>query len=107
MPSETEKAIRWARSHMCDCYGCRSWLKVLAEHDRLVKELARLTTPKPASEWHEDRGPVLWFHFPICEPPYAGTPLDCGWPNDSIGEEWLTHWTHLPTPRLPKEDDKS
>lgn len=29
-------------------------------------------------EWHEDDGPVLWWKFPIVEPPYVGTPLDCG-----------------------------
>jgi hypothetical protein len=31
------------------------------------------------SEWHEDFGPVLWWRFPVNEPPYVGTPLDCGY----------------------------
>lgn len=33
---------------------------------------------RPRIEWHEDIGPVLWWKFPIAEPPYVGTPLDLG-----------------------------
>lgn len=62
-------------------------------------------------EWHEDDGPVLWWSFPVREPPYIGTPIDCprvfqivvagklcgefthgGWPG------YHTHWTPLPEP---------
>jgi hypothetical protein len=32
------------------------------------------------SEWHEDYGPVLWWTWPVTEPPYAGTPNDSDWP---------------------------
>lgn len=35
-------------------------------------------TPKHIDEWSEEDGPVLWWKFPIDEPPYCGTPLDCG-----------------------------
>ena len=35
---------------------------------------------RPEAEWHEDIGPVLWWRFPIDEPPYVGTPLDLGYP---------------------------
>lgn len=67
---------------------------------------------RPLSEWHEDMGPVLWWEFPINEPPYCGTPHDLGqtvemtaraygidklmrftvggWPDNK------THWTPLP-----------
>jgi hypothetical protein len=74
---------------------------------------------KPLSEWHEDIGPVLWWRFPVQEPPYVGTPLDAGravevtihdavrdykytehiggWPGHH------THWTPLPdAPREPQ-----
>jgi hypothetical protein len=34
----------------------------------------------PLSDWHEALGPVLWWRFPITEPPYVGTPNDCGQP---------------------------
>ena len=43
--------------------------------------------------WSEDIGPVLWWKFPVDEPPYCGTPLDDGWPGDH------THWTLLLVPR--------
>lgn len=33
---------------------------------------------RPAREYHEDMGPVLWWTFPINEPPYVGTPNDLG-----------------------------
>lgn len=36
------------------------------------------TKPRPASEYHEDMGPVLWWAFPIKEPPYCGMPNDLG-----------------------------
>lgn len=32
----------------------------------------------PLEEWHEDKGDVLWWKFPITEPPYVGSPLDLG-----------------------------
>lgn len=40
-----------------------------------LDELLRL---RPASEYHEDMGPVLWWNWPITEPPYVGGPNDCG-----------------------------
>lgn len=68
-------------------------------------------------EWHEDDGNVLWWRFPIEEPPYVGSPLDCGhtvevhvgdagravhrfqvggWPG------YHTHWTRIPQPASPE-----
>lgn len=49
---------------------------------------------RPIEEWHEDQGPVLWWKFPIEEPPYCGTPLDTDWPG------YHTHWSLLPIPTL-------
>ncbi len=37
-----------------------------------------LTTARPISEYHEDMGDVLWWKFPITEPPYVGSPNDLG-----------------------------
>jgi hypothetical protein len=77
-----------------------------------------MRTARPLSEWHEDIGPVLWWKFPVDEPPYVGTPLDLGetivvhahngqvpkriahfdiggWPG------YHTHWT--PLPPVPEE----
>jgi hypothetical protein len=33
---------------------------------------------RPLSEWSEEDGDVLWWRFPIDEPPYVGSPLDEG-----------------------------
>jgi hypothetical protein len=77
------------------------------------------TETRTLEEWHEDDGPALWWKFPLTEPPYVGTPLDCpqvltvtinkmvisectfgGWPG------YHTHWTPLPpAPAEPKESD--
>lgn len=35
---------------------------------------------RPISEWSEDIGDVLWWIFPLSEPPYCGTPTDTGRP---------------------------
>lgn len=74
---------------------------------------------QPLSEYHEDMGAVLWWKFPVNEPPYVGSPNDAGrvvalqiigasepfqqctfmvggWPG------YHTHWTPLPeTPEEP------
>lgn len=52
---------------------------------------------RPEREWHEDMGNVLWWRFPISEPPWAGTPLDSDWPGY---HRW---WTPLPPMPLPPE----
>ena len=44
---------------------------------------------RPYSEWHEDQGAVLWFHFPLCEPGYFGDPLINDWPYDEEDESSL------------------
>ena len=56
-----------------------------------VQECAR-----PLEEWGEDYGDVLWWKFPIEEPPYVGSPLDANWP------AYHTHWTPIVMPQPPK-----
>lgn len=78
--------------------------------------------PRPLSEWHEDMGPMLWWKFPLFEPPYVGTPLDLG--HDVVVESTVstflgseskianfmvggwpgyhTHFTQIPIPEEPK-----
>ena len=56
-----------------------------------VQECAR-----PLEEWHEDYGNVLWWKFPIEEPPYVGSPLDENW------TAYHTHWTPIVIPQPPK-----
>lgn len=69
--------------------------QTIAEADAKVEaELAAARAalrPRPESEWHEDMGDVLWFHFPVQEPPWVGTPLTNTWI-----EDWYTHFIPLP-----------
>lgn len=41
-------------------------------------DLRELLTLRPAAEYHEDMGNVLWWVLPLTEPPYVGKPTDCG-----------------------------
>ncbi|MEC0169745.1 hypothetical protein [Paenibacillus graminis] len=52
-------------------------------------------TARSIDDWHEDYGDVLWWTFPIQEPPYCGSPLDSNWP------DYHTHWTPLVIPAAP------
>jgi len=53
---------------------------------------------RPYNEWHEDIGNVLWWRFPIEEPPYAGTPLDDAWT-----DKYYTHFSLIPIPTPPEQ----
>ena len=63
----------------------------LIAHGVTMQEPAR-----PLEEWWETYGDVLWWKFPIEEPPYVGSPLDENWPG------YHTHWTPIPLPDPPK-----
>lgn len=63
--------------------------------ERQRRERATGVRVKPREEWHEDMGPVLWWSFPVEEPPYAGTPLDDDFP------EYMTYWTPIVQPEPP------
>jgi hypothetical protein len=64
---------------------------------------------RPASEWSDDCGCVIWWHLPVCEPPEIGfgpgsgelnsdgTPTACA---KGIESGWLTHWSYIPDPRF-------
>ena len=76
----------------------------------------------PISSWTEEDGDVLWWRFPIVEPPYCGSPLDLG---KTVGiqvlganadfttftvqvggwiEDYYTHWTKI---RMPQDPTKA
>jgi len=50
---------------------------------------------RPLDEWEEDMSDVLWWRFPVDEPPYCGTPNCSDWPG------YHTHWTPLVVPSDP------
>lgn len=53
-----------------------------------------MNQPRVLADYHEDHGPVLWWVFPVTEPPYVGSPLDLDWPG------YHTHWTLLDIPSM-------
>lgn len=59
----------------------------------MAQTLLDLITPRPIDDWHEDIGDVIWWKFPVNEPPYVGTPLDSEWDDHDYD---YTHWTPLP-----------
>lgn len=75
--------------------------------------------PKHIDEWCEEDGPVLWWKFPVEEPPYCGTPNDLGHTVEmhhyvggngdvkitrtSVGG-WPGYHTHWTTFELPVEE---
>lgn len=66
------------------------------DYHMAVKRLGELEDslePIPADEWHEDDGDVIWWKFPIEEPPYIGSPLYEKFPLD-----YYTHFTRLLLP---------
>ena len=65
---------------------------IVNQLDEPTKVIAHL-----AEKWHEDIGPVLWWDFPVEEPPYCGTPLDDDFP------KYKTHFTEL---HIPDEVEK-
>jgi hypothetical protein len=72
-----------------------------------------MSTPRLLEEWSEEDGPVLWWRFPVDEPPYVGTPFDLGFTVEihsvdgvaargNIGgwRGYHTHWTRIPLPTV-------
>jgi hypothetical protein len=66
------------------------WLNDWCQAMHEAREALAPEVAIPAEQWHEDDGPVLWWRFPVVEPPYSGTPNDCDWPG------YHTHFTPLP-----------
>ncbi|WP_260603074.1 hypothetical protein [Enterococcus durans] len=73
---------------------------------KLKEEQPKVTLDEPQAEkveahlaehWNEDIGNVLWWDFPVEEPPYCGTPLD---------EHFPKYKTHFTTIDMPNEIEK-
>lgn len=70
----------------------KSVLTKLEEPQKVIAQLSE--------KWHEDIGPVLWWDFPVEEPPYCGTPLDDDFP------KYKTHFTELHIPDEVEQEPK-
>ena len=46
-------------------------------------------------DWHEDMGSAFWTKFPVCEPYYSGSPLDCEWPGYHTHFILMSVFNHL------------
>ena len=83
--------------------GCATyWASLIADHliangVTIDEDIRVLNKAIPIDEWHEDDGVVLWWRFPIVEPPYVGSPLCSDWE-----EDYYTHWTPIVCPEPPK-----
>ena len=69
-----------------------------------INKLEQIDVPQPekveahlAEHWNEDVGDVLWWNFPVEEPPYCGTPLD---------EHFPKYKTHFSMIDMPNEIEK-
>ncbi len=97
----TKREQRWAAEQEAANTLLRLAEAAIAARTRI--EVARVDaqhgrpTPRPLAEYHEDIGPMLWWRFPIMEPPYVGQPSDDDWPG------YHTHWTPIVVPVDPKE----
>ncbi len=76
-----------------ESHECKS--VAIADH-LLANGVTVAAEARPIEEWHEDFGDVLWWTFPIEEPPYVGSPLCDDWTG------WYTHWTPIVCPVPPK-----
>ncbi|OJG12984.1 hypothetical protein RU94_GL001683 [Enterococcus asini] len=72
------------------------WLHENAEIS-LTEPQAEKVEARLAEHWNEDMGDVLWWNFPVEEPPYCGTPLD---------EHFPKYKTHFTTVVMPSEIEK-
>ena len=72
------------------------WLHENAEIS-LTEPQAEKVEARLAEHWNEDIGDVLWWNFPVEEPPYCGTPLD---------EHFPKYKTHFSVIDMPNENEK-
>lgn len=77
----------WDRGHNEGLKSAVIVVSNLPTVDEPTKVIAHL-----AEHWDEDTGDVLWWNFPVEEPPYCGTPLDEHFP------EYKTHFTTIDMP---------
>ncbi len=91
-----------AQAINCAHSGVRSFPGCCMPCEAMVAEVVKLIgaryspVPRPREEWHEDYGEVLWWFFPIVQPPTVGSPLEEDFP------DYFTHWTPIVCPEAPR-----
>lgn len=66
-----------------------------ADADRYKTVVDGLHRAQPQNEWNEEIGNVLWWRWPVCEPPFCGCPWDSDWPFEDDDE---VRWTPIVEP---------
>ncbi len=85
-------------SHIAITYQPKPTYRSMAKstaRDQVAASVAPVA--RPIDEWHEDMGAVLWWRFPVEEPPYCGAPLDTEWVPG-----YYTHFTPIVVPQPPR-----
>lgn len=77
------------------------WADFYGDDDRVEPVrvwLHRYEQLYPASEYHKDMGPVLWWHLPVCEPPAVARYVDeiDGHFDGGYPDGWHTHFSRMP-----------
>jgi hypothetical protein len=88
-----ERAATWIE--LGELGGTPDAVALVATLRDFVRTPRVATVARPIDEWHEDHGDMLWWRFPVNEPPYSGSPLDDDWPG------YHTHWTPIVCPDAP------
>lgn len=102
--NELATAYHEARLYSVECCNCKTITLVKARNPYEAAEKVGVIA-RPAEEYHEDYGSVLWWKFPIEEPPVVGTQDSYDRYGDPIVKEYHTHWSPIPIPREPKRED--
>lgn len=100
LPGDAKERIEEiAKKHYCFWYaseGDRTVAALTELHAQHQREREADRKPRLRDDWSEEDGEVLWWSFPIVEPPYFGSPLYGDWP---VSEP--THWTPIQIPIEP------
>lgn len=94
---ELNVAYHEERLYTVECPGCETI--TLAKARNPYEAAAKVgIIARTIEEYHEDYGSVLWWHFPIEEPPEVGTPDSFDRYGTPTVSEYHTHWTPIPIP---------
>lgn len=102
--TELKTAYHEARLYSVECCNCETITLVKASNPYAAAEKVGVVA-FPEEYWHEDYGTVLWWHFPVEEPPVVGTPDSFDRYGAPIVKEYHTHWTPLHVPNDPTAEE--
>lgn len=98
MPNEPNDLTPLSDAELAKCCDLTrngpTLVRIARELVEARKERERLHTLRPALEYHEDMGFVLWHHLPIQEPPEISTGVDEI--HEGYPDGWHTHFSPLP-----------